>query len=111
MNGVQRAANGMIGAMEPFVELFGTELPNTLAKYRIEVSIDPKFGDFVHEDQVRVPIEFRYGLSGALNLHGNRALLPELDRGRCHMGLLLLAAGREAAVADRFEDPARRHRR
>ncbi len=63
MNGVQRAANGMIGAMEPFVELFGTELPNTLAKYRIEVSIDPKFGDFVHEDQVRVPIEFRYGLS------------------------------------------------
>lgn len=58
-----RAADEMLNAMEPLVELFGTELPRTLAKYSMEISIDPKFRDFIDEDEVRVPIELRYGVS------------------------------------------------
>lgn len=63
MGEARQLAGTVMSAVDPMVELLDTELPQTLAKYRLELSFKPKARDFLDEDYVRFPVELRYGIN------------------------------------------------
>lgn len=84
----KEAAGSVIGAVEPVIELFDTELADTLSKYRLELSFDPKARDFLDEDYVRLPVELRYGLTSNTELYTElESYMPNLLQGEGDFGL------------------------
>ena len=74
--------------MDPIVEVFGTELPQTLAKYRVDLSFNPRFRDVLDEETIRLPLEFRYGLTDSTNLYtGIEPFIPNPINGGSDWGL------------------------